>query len=106
MIKITVDGEVKGLYLDHNLEIGSSQFSDVRLQWIASRHMTLHFQESHFSVELHSEDNFEYQDYLHYRESGNVAVEYGETFKISYNCKPEIEDSRGDSDYTITVEKV
>ncbi len=105
MIEITVNGDTKGFYTEDTLEIGSRRISDVRLAWIAGRHMTLHLKETHFSVELHSDESFEYGGYYLYRENGREDIQYGKTFKIGYNFKPGCEDARCDRDYTIRVIK-
>ncbi len=107
MIKITVNGKAKGRYEKDKLQIGNSRvFSDVRLCWLTKHHITLHLNEIDFSVEVHGEQSFEYGGYSYYRDSGLIAVQYGETFKIGYNCnRGRQEDFRFDRAYTIRVVK-
>jgi hypothetical protein len=107
MIKITVDGELKNFYTANKIVIGSSRFSDVRLNWIHQKHLTLHIKEGGYFVEVHSEDGFEYKKYYLFKESRreDKMIPYGETFKIGYSCVPGSEDARHDRDYVIKIVK-
>jgi hypothetical protein len=98
MIKFVVDGQEQCRFIVDPVEsrkdkitIGSSDSSDVFLEGIDRKHLTIHVKQSNFEVQIHSEHGFGYGLHYFFPKSARfkdkpavVQVGYGETFKIDH----------------------
>ncbi len=100
MLNIIVDGEIQCRFKVTGpsesrmtrIMIGSSDSSDVYLAGADKRHVTIHVKKSHFRVQLHSDNGFQYKQrwlfptsVLLRSKSGHstgIDLKYGETFTI------------------------